>query len=82
MGQPLNSWALMGHERVSAPLPFLPIVGRGPLGGEVDRFSVHFSRGRPGVTCAHPLMGRGDNEMIKMPKRGVNWAFLKINCKN
>jgi Leucine-rich repeat (LRR) protein len=22
------------------------------------------------------------NERIKMPKRGVNWAFLKINCKN
>jgi hypothetical protein len=21
-------------------------------------------------------------ERIKMPKRGVNWAFLKINCKN
>jgi hypothetical protein len=21
-------------------------------------------------------------ESIKMPKRGVNWAFLKINCKN
>jgi translation initiation factor 3 subunit M len=22
------------------------------------------------------------SERIKMPKRGVNWAFLKINCKN
>jgi hypothetical protein len=22
------------------------------------------------------------DERIKMPKRGVNWAFLKINCKN
>jgi hypothetical protein len=22
------------------------------------------------------------HERIKMPKRGVNWAFLKINCKN
>jgi hypothetical protein len=21
-------------------------------------------------------------ERIKMPKRGVNWAFLKIKCKN
>jgi hypothetical protein len=21
-------------------------------------------------------------ERIKMPKRGVNWAFLKVNCKN
>jgi hypothetical protein len=21
-------------------------------------------------------------ERIKMPKRGVNWVFLKINCKN
>jgi hypothetical protein len=21
-------------------------------------------------------------ERIKMPKRGVNWAFIKINCKN
>jgi hypothetical protein len=21
-------------------------------------------------------------ERIKMPKRGMNWAFLKINCKN
>jgi hypothetical protein len=21
-------------------------------------------------------------ERIKMPKRGVNWDFLKINCKN
>jgi hypothetical protein len=23
-----------------------------------------------------------NTKRIKMPKRGVNWAFLKINCKN
>jgi hypothetical protein len=33
------------------------------------------------------LVGHGitlaiDVERIKMPKREVNWVFLKINCKN
>jgi hypothetical protein len=34
-----------------------------------------------GVTTAFSHQW-GMRERIKMPKRGVNWAFLKINCKN
>jgi hypothetical protein len=60
VGQPSNSQALLGRWGVLALLPFLPVVGRGPLGGEADRFPVRFLRGWPGVTCARPLMGRND----------------------
>jgi hypothetical protein len=59
VGQPSNSQALLGHRGILALLPFLHVVGRGPLGVEADRFPVRFLRGRPGVTCARPLMGRG-----------------------
>jgi hypothetical protein len=33
-------------------------------------------------SCQQVIEASKRCERIKMPKKGVNWAFLKINCKN
>jgi hypothetical protein len=52
----------------------------------IGRIQLHVTgRAAPGVRSesSKGLLTTGRVcERIMMPKRGVNWAFLKINCKN
>jgi hypothetical protein len=53
--------------------------------GETERRDFFLERSGRGGVGSHVRTDVGKwmpVERIKMPKRGVNWAFLKINYKN
>jgi hypothetical protein len=70
--------AVMGIEVTSPPvLAGLPNVQSTPI-----RSDSVLLGGRFQLNIDLSASAMSGPERIKMPKRGVNWAFLKINCKN
>jgi hypothetical protein len=77
VGQPSNSWAIMGRRSVFSSLSLLTSAVCGPL-GETNHYWAHISRGWPEVACARPMKGHGDGTRWV---HGSRWAVgFFIRC--